>query len=310
MSDKGQAFFCGRRVLVLGAGYVGGELALRAHAAGAEVTALTRNADTCARLGAVGIRTLQAELASEAWHAPAGAADFVLVSVGAGASTPEAYRRSYVEGLLSVRRWADSLAQSGQSVGTLVYTSSTSVYPQGGGVLVTEESPIEAPGPTPTGLLAEAEALALAASPGLRRSFVLRLAGIYGPGRHGFLDRLLSDSASLPGRPDNHLNLIHRDDIIAAVFACWQASVSIPGQVLNVADKGRATRREIASWLAVRLGIAEPSFTGLPLEGRRRVTPDRIVSSDRIQALLGWQPLYHTFREGYEKGALLAERAS
>ena len=295
MSVKGQHFFSGRRIHVLGAGYLGRAVVEHCLAMGAHVTALSRNAESCGQLRALGIRVLQAELASDSWHEAAGPADFVLVCVGGGGGGPEAYRDSYVGGLASVRRWLARFPAD-----TLVYTSSTSVYPQGDAQVVTEDMPVAALGEDGPGLLVQAENSIQGFITGLRRSFVLRLAGIYGPGRHGFLDRLRDKPEMLPGESSGHLNVIHRDDIVSAVLACWSAPASVPGQVFNLADEGRATRGEIAAWLARRVGISTTHFTGALTPGRRRLTPDRIVSADRIRGYLGWRPEYPSFREGYE----------
>ncbi|WP_415910748.1 NAD-dependent epimerase/dehydratase family protein [Oleiharenicola sp. Vm1] len=114
--------------MIFGCGYVGSALAEVALAGGARVTALTRNPEKAAALRARGVATIEADLASEAWHDRlAGGADFVANTVSAAAPTPEGYRASYVDGLRSILAWAGRTR-----VGTLVYTSSTGVYPQGG----------------------------------------------------------------------------------------------------------------------------------------------------------------------------------
>jgi len=296
MSALEQNFLEGKRIVILGAGYVGSALALEAKARGAQVLGVTRNAETCAQLRSHGIEMLQAQLASDDWHARAGRADFALLCVGSGGGTsPEAYRTSYVDGMRSALRWAAK-----RGVGTLVYTSSTSVYPQGNGAHVTERDQRVAPGLDMPGTLAEAEDILLAHGAEIARAFILRLAGIYGPGRHGFLDRLIQDPLSVPGEATAHLNLIHRDDIVSAVLTCWGASSEHRDLIFNVADQGQATRGEIASWLAQRAGLASVSFTGAPAVGRRRLTPDRIVDADLLQRTLGWRPRFPTFREGYD----------
>ncbi len=295
MSMKGQNIFAGRQILVLGAGYVGAAVVARCLREGAQVTALTRNPQTCSELATLGAHCVQADLAGEVWHALVEAADYVLVCVGSGGGGVESYRRSYVGGLASVRRWL-----AGHRVDTLVYTSSTSVYPQGGGALVTEDSPVASGSEDSAGILAEAERSILAPTEGLRRAFVLRLAGIYGPGRHGFLDRMREGGGPLPGEASGHLNLIHRDDIVSAVLACWAAPAEVGTRVFNLADEGRATRGEIAAWLAARIGAPDTGFSGQAAAGRRRLTPDRIVSAEAIRDVLGWRPAFPSFREGYE----------
>lgn len=286
-------FFPGRRLVVLGAGYVGAEVARAGLARGLAVTALTRNPDKAAGLAAGGIGTVVADLASAAWHdrVPADA-EFVVNCVSSGGGGPEGYRRSYVDGMRSLLTWA----QRANRAGTLVYTSSTSVYPQDGGVRVTEaDSTVAAEGTAR--VLLEAEELARS-WPG--RAFVLRLAGIYGPGRHYLVDQLRSGAGVVAGRGEHHLNLIHRDDIVEAVFAALTAPATVDGGIFNAADDGAAPKAVIADWLAGRLGLPMPAFSGVPAGGRRAITPDRVIANDRIKSVLGWHPRFPTFREGYE----------
>ncbi|HLP26008.1 MAG TPA: NAD-dependent epimerase/dehydratase family protein, partial [Acidobacteriota bacterium] len=170
----------GQRLVIFGCGYVGSALADAALAQGARVTALTRNPEKAATLRARGVEVVISDLAATEWHAYpalAGGAEFVANTVSAAASTPEGYRASYVEGTRSILAWARRAR-----VGTLVYTSSTGVYPQGGGACVDENGSTE--GASPTGrVLVEAENLLRAADrAALGRWFVLRCAGIYGPG--------------------------------------------------------------------------------------------------------------------------------
>jgi nucleoside-diphosphate-sugar epimerase len=288
----------GKRLVIFGCGYVGAALARAAAAAGARVTALTRNAEKAAALRAEGVaETVVAELSSAAWHGriPAGA-ELVVNCVSAGGGGLKEYRRSYVEGMKSIRAWA---AADPQSVGTMVYTSSTSVYPQGGGSIVDEDADTSAAAARGQ-ILNEAEAL-VRPSTAWRRVFVLRLAGIYGPGRHQLLDQLRRGATEINGG-SHRLNLAHRDDIVAAILACLTAPDGVPGGIFNVADGAPAPREEVIRWLAARLGRAAPLITAAA-GGRRRdgaKAPDRIISSARLQGQLGWRPRFPDFRAGYE----------
>lgn len=301
--------YCGgRHLAVFGAGYIGGAFARRALAAGWRVTALTRNADTAAELRAAGCAVVVGELAGDAWWsdpALAGGADRVAVTVAAGGGGVDGYRRSYVEGLRSVVGWGRRVVADGGRAGRLIYTSSTSVYPQDGGVRVTEADLVGGEAET-TRALVEAERIA-GEWPGSGAS-VLRLAGIYGPGRTHLLEQVRNGEVA--GRPEAHLNLIYRDDILDAMEAVWSREPELGGtwaEVFNIADAGEATKGEVVAWLAERLGVAMPRFTGQPAGGRRAVTPDRIIDSARARAMLGWTARHRTFREGYS-AVLAAER--
>lgn len=287
--------FFGKRLVVLGAGYVGGEVARRGAALGLRVGALTRNAERARELEASGVEAVVAELASGEWHARVGAADFVVNCVSAGGGGVEGYRRSYVEGMRSVVAW---LRGKGGGANGFVYTSSTSVYPQSGGVVVREEEPgarsQESGGEgrdERARLLIEAERVALGGG-----ACVLRLAGIYGPGRHALLDQVRAGAPVLPGRADSRLNLIHRDDAAGAVWAALERGEDFRGEVFNVCDDEPCLRGEVAEWVARRLGVRAPAFSGVAARGGL----DRAISNEKIKTRTGWRPRFASFREGYE----------
>ncbi|MDR0901658.1 MAG: NAD-dependent epimerase/dehydratase family protein [Opitutaceae bacterium] len=325
MSADAPENFFGKRLVVFGAGYLGGAVAREAAARGMRVTALTRDPAKARDLAAAGVDAVVGELADDAWHerVAGSGADFVLNCVGADGGGLEAYRKSYVDGMRSVAGWAakkrgasSGVAGAGQSgIGVLVYTSSTSVYPQTGGAVVDEDAPCDARAAGSGGgerafgtgtthdehaaLLLEAERLALAmhAEGAARAVTVLRLAGIYGPGRHRLLDELRAGADELPGRGDYFLNLVHRDDAAGAIWAAFSRAAA--RRILNIADDSAATRGEICGWLARQLGRPAPRFSGVAAGGRRAALPNRLVASHRAREQLGWRPSYPTFREGF-----------
>jgi nucleoside-diphosphate-sugar epimerase len=295
MSAEADGIFFRKRLVIFGCGYVGAEVAQQAVARGMHVTALTRNESMAAALREAGVETVVADLVSDAWHGRiAGGAECVLNCVSSGGGGLESYRRSYVGGMASVLAWARKRGP----VDTLVYTGSTSVYPQGGGVRVDESAPTGGAGERAEVLLAT-EAQLRAHEGACIRWFVLRLAGIYGPGRSHLLDQVRGGEVA--GRGEHRLNLAHRDDIAAAIWAALGAPALVANEIFNVADDDPAPKAEVAAWLAAQLGVPQPRFTGEPRSGRRGVTPDRAITNGKIKAVLGWRPRYPTFREGYEK---------
>lgn len=285
----------GKRLVVFGCGYVGAAVARWADDAGLEVTALTRNPATALLLREVGLHTVVGDLAGTAWHDEIpGGAEFVVDCVSSGGGGVEAYRHSYLAGMESILAWARARGPAG----TFVYTSSTSVYPQGNGAAVDETAPTTARSDRAR-VLIETEALMEAAADAARRRFVLRLAGIYGPGRHHLLDQVRGGEVA--GRGEHRLNLIHRDDIVAAIACCCTAPAEVAGGVFNLADDGPAPKSEVVTWLAAALGVPVPRFTGEPAAGRPQTTPDRIILNGKARSGLGWRPRYPTFREGYAK---------
>jgi len=167
---------------------------------------------------------------------------------------------------------------------------------------VDEKAPAE--GATPNGaIIRESEALLQhAPASAVRRHFILRLAGIYGPGRHHLLDQLRAGAVQLGGSGTHRLNLAHRDDIVTAILACLGAPAAVSSDLFNVADSVPALRAQVVGWLAGRLGRPVPGFGGSATTRRGGAPmPDRIISNARIQQTLGWRPQYPDYRAGYEK---------
>lgn len=287
----------GQRLVIFGCGYVGSALADAALAQGARVTALTRNPDKAAELRVRGVEIIVADLASADWHsALAGGAEFVANTVSAAASTPEGYRASYVAGTESILAWARRAP-----IGTLVYTSSTGVYPQGGGARVDEDASTD--GASVTGrVLVEAEGVLRRSDPAwIGRWFVLRCAGIYGPGRHYLLNALRAGQTRFAGEPAFRMNLVHRDDIVTAMLTCFAAPPAVANEIFNLSDGAPAMRGELVGWLAEQLGLPPPVFDRAVPSARKggEPTPDRVIVAEKIRRTLGWSPAFPDFRAGY-----------
>ncbi len=284
----------GRHLVIFGCGYIGGAMARAAVARGATVTALTRNPVTASQLRAEGIEVVVGDLAGDDWHSKIpGSPEFLLNCVSGGGAGLESYRHSYVRGMASIVAWA----RGAGAAGTAVYTSSTSVYPQGDGAIIDEDAST-AGGGDRAQLLLEAEATLRGAEGAWRRAFVLRLVGIYGPGRHYLLDQVRAGEVT--GVGEHRLNLIHRGDAVAAILAGFTAAPDVGSDVFNVADDDARPKAEVVAWLAERLAVPAPRFTGASNSARRALTPDRVIANGKLKARLGWQPAYPTFREGYD----------
>lgn len=153
-----------------------------------------------------------------------------------------------------------------------VFTGSTSVYTQNDGSTVNEESPC---GGTPTAdVLLEAERIALDAG-----GAVVRLGGIYGPGRTRFIESALTQGTSPFGSPDAFINLIHRDD--AARALCHAGRSRLHG-IYNAVDDHPARRDALAEAIREDHPIRDAQFA--PATGKR-------VSNAKLRSS-GWQPLY------------------
>jgi len=294
-------FFAGKRALILGCGYVGNAVGRWLSEAGASVTALTRNAERIAEAKTWANQTIRCDLDSHDWHSLVEARqDLILNCVSSAGGGLDGYRKSYLGGMESILEWSE-----GAAIGTFVYTSATSVYPQSDGSLVAEGDVPE--GLTASGaLLRESEQLIESANGAWQRSFILRLGAIYGPGRHHLLDALKRGQTVFPGEGDFFLNCIHRDDITTAVIAAFAAVESPTSCVYNVVDGAYPTKREVVEWLAQQVGAEKPTFDPnqqtVRSAARTNATgqlPNRRVSNERLRTDLGWAPRYADFRAGY-----------
>ncbi|WOO42503.1 NAD-dependent epimerase/dehydratase family protein [Rubellicoccus peritrichatus] len=295
-----------KSIVILGCGYVGAAMAEQALARGMHVIALTRNADKAAGLRAKGVQcVVEADLGSDDWHTQIEPRqDYVFNCVSSGGGGLDGYRKSYVAGQQSLLRWAAK-----GNIGTVIYTGATSVYSQSDGEIVDEDS--TSGDLSPSGeILLEAEKVLSegAAAAKIARWFVLRLGGIYGPGRHYLLDKLRAGETAFPGSGDFYVNMIHRDDIVSAAFALFQSPEVIKDRIYNLVDGDYPSKSEMVEWLADRLSVGKPHFDpsqSMNREGRRRNTegklPNRRVSTERIRSELNWKPTYPSFRDGYEE---------
>jgi nucleoside-diphosphate-sugar epimerase len=145
------------------------------------------------------------------------------------------------------------------------------------------------------GLLLAAEQKCFPPVESVQRSFILRLAGLYGPDRHLLVDKVKSGQ-DLGGNSDRVLNLIHRDDAVSAIINCLEADDSNIGRIYNVTDGSHATRGQIVSWLSQKFQSEEPKF----MEDDKEGTPNRKISNNRILDELPWSPQYANFQSGYE----------
>ena len=276
-------------VLVAGAGWLGSALCRELAGQGHRVTAVRRDPARAAALASPGVTPVALDLC-----APGAASylphdvDAVVACQSAGADGAEAYRRAYVD---ATRALLEMVHASGRPA-TLVYTGSTGVFGQRDGGDVDEESP-PAPASPAAEVLVEAERLVQAAdAPGLRAN-LLRLSGLYGPGRNWPVERVRSGQIALGPGDGAWLNLCHLEDAVAAVVAVLERGA--PGRVYHASDAEPVRRRDLVTWVAGRLGIPPPR---LPSGGAGPTLPDRRIHADRSRAELGISLRHPTFREG------------
>lgn len=205
--------------------------------------------------------------------------DFIVHCAASGRGGAEAYQHVYVDGCAN-------LTQSFPGT-PLLFTSSTSVYAQTDGSVVTEEGPA-IPDRETGSLLLAAEAVTLGAG-----GIVTRLSGIYGPGRSVILKKFLSGDAVIEEDGRRFLNQIHRDDAARAIFQLATSSVS--GEVFNVSDSTPLSQLGCYENLAEMFGLPLPPSGPRDLD-RKRGWTHKQVSNAKLQAI-GWQPNFPSFTD-------------
>jgi nucleoside-diphosphate-sugar epimerase len=183
---------------------------------------------------------------------------------------------------------ADIAASSAKWVG---YLSSTGVYGDTGGAWVDESAPIGTGRRT-----ARAEAdLAWQ-----KLGSVFRLPGIYGPGRSA-LDRVAEGKAHRIDLPDQIFSRVHVDDIVAGVIASFDA----PRAIYNLADDLPCSQNHVIEHACQLLGLEPPRLqtldeAALSPMARAFYAESRRVSNQKAKRLLGWKPLYSTYKQGLD----------
>ncbi len=191
----------------------------------------------------------------------------------------------------------------------LGYWSSIAVYPDAGGGWIDETavcSPESQRGQAR--LAAETGWAALAGELGVPLD-ILRLPGIYGPGRSA-IDSVRAGTARRIIKRGQVFNRIHVDDIAGATLAAMHTSaiqlrddeVARP-RIINVTDDLPAPPQDVVSCAAELLGLPEPpavDFDSAELSPMARsfYADTKRVSNRRLKDEIGYRLIYPTYHDG------------
>ncbi len=245
--------------LIVGCGYLGlrvlrqltqqnGATADQPTQGSSSVFATTRSCEKAMKIAKLGAQPLLIDWTDRRSLAGLPPVQRVLVAVSYDPRGRHSRYDSQVGGLLNL---LDVLPADCQ----IVYISTTGVYHQTGGLWVDEASPTR---PRSEGGEAHlrAESLLHKYRP-KAPTVILRLAGIYGPGR---VPRVADVIARRPldGANQGYLNLIQVDDAARAVIAAW---TNLNAEKLYVvADDRPVLRTEFYKQIARLAGVGEPDF--------------------------------------------------
>jgi len=258
------------------------------------IVGTVRSAERAATLNAESAGTLEAlvfdgKTATDELRRAIAAADAALISIPQDAGGDP------------VLRAFDAAFTQALQLRSIVYLSTVGVYGDCGGAWVDEEAPAK---PTSARgrerLAAEAEWAALGVRGGIAVA-ILRLAGIYGPGRSALTQVKRGDARRIV-KPGQVFNRIHVGDIAQAVDA---AIAHRAAGVFNVADDAPTPPGEPIAFAAQLLGVppppevpfaqAAPTMSELALSFWQEC---RRVKNDKLKRALGVNLRYPTYREG------------
>ena len=274
-------------LFVFGLGYSAVRLAERLKARGIAVAGTVRSEEKAAALRADGVR-------AEVWNGqglpdiPDGAHWLVTLPPDE-AGCPAARVATYAE----------------PGAASVTYLSTTGVYGDLGGGWAMEWSPVN-PGSDRARARVLAEQQWMNATDGAAR--IVRLPGIYGPGRSPF-NKLREGKVHRAVKPGQVFSRVHVDDIACGLEALLDRP-DLHG-IFHLCDDLPAPPQDVTAFAADLLQMTPPpevpfEAAGLSPMAKSFYAECKRVSNARAKAALGWRPLYPAYREGL-RAVLAAE---
>lgn len=243
-------------IAILGCGYVGGTLAGYWQDRGHFVTGTTTSRSRRAALAeTVSNAIVMKGNDLSAVHSLLEGQDTLVVSVaptGSQEAAASTYETTYLE---TAKNLAIALSDA-PNIKQVVYLSSCSVYGDRQGEWVDETADLD-PLDRKSQVIYEAEQIVLGAANESQKVCVLRLGGIYGPGRE--LVNMFAGLAgmTMPGKGERFINWIHRDDIIGAIE--FARSNELDG-IYNLVDDSQLTVKEQVKLVCAAYGLPPVSW--------------------------------------------------
>jgi nucleoside-diphosphate-sugar epimerase len=276
------------RVFFFGLGYCARRLVQRE--AWIEASGTARSAETVAALRREGIEAYQFDGtdAAPGLEQALGAAEAIVVSI-----PPRDGAEARVDRFGAVIAAAPALRR-------IVYYSTIGVYGDHAGEWVDETSATRTRTARGRARLEDEARWTAAARARGAEADILRLAGIYGPGRNALVNVRRGEARRIIKR-GQVFNRAHVDDI--AEISRLVLTRGLNGQVWNVADDEPAPPQAVIAYAAALLGLEPPpeepfDQARLSPMAREFYADNKRVSIAKAKAELGFAPAYPTYREG------------
>jgi len=273
------------KILIIGCGAIGSQLARVLSAKGHQVTGLKRNPPKTADGDIDYFRADITKLAD--LERLSTAFDIVYFIVSPDGRNESSYRDIYQTGLnnlLDKFSLADSRAQ-------WIFVSSTSVYGQSQGEWVDEKSVAE-PKSVTSRLIRQAEQKLMDLN---AKNIIVRFSGIYGPGRE-YLLRMVREAPVIQRDPPYYTNRIHEQDCVGVLMfllECRLAGGEME-QCYLASDDDPAPMWDVMSWLAEQMQYQPPTVNSA---GQQSVMNKR-CNNQRLKAL-GFKFHYPCYKDDY-----------
>jgi nucleoside-diphosphate-sugar epimerase len=188
-----------------------------------------------------------------------------------------------------------------QGLQWLCYYSTVGVYGDFSGDWIDESAPLQPRNPrSGARVAAEEEWTAYAKARGVPLC-ILRLAGIYGPGRSSF-DKLAEGTARRVIKPGQVFNRIHVADIARVTLLAAERRLS---GIFNLADDEPAPPQDVVTYAAEKMGVEPPpeqdfATAEMTPMARSFYADNKRVSNRAIKSALGIELLYPDYRAGLD----------
>ena len=274
-------------VLVVGCGYLGSRAARLWADDGRQTYCITRNQHRADTFRQSGFSPIVADITQPDSLADLPSVQTVLFAVGFDRSRYDDIRKVYVDGLQNV------LNRLPASVSQFIYISSTGVFGNNDGDWVDEGS---SPNPQRPGGKACLEAESIISETLGQRATILRLAGIYGPGRIPRIEAIRNQDWQSLGQ-SGHINLIHVDDSAAIVIDV--ARQNLLGDMFLVSDGKPPQRKDFYEFIAgeTATGPIDWSVSAKP-DVSRRASADKRISNQKLLKALKYEFIYPDYQAG------------
>ncbi len=280
------------KLFAFGLGYCARHYIARSGQSFESIAGTVRDPAKAKELAGQPIETLlfSAEHEDPAIAARIAAADIILVSIPPGVSADPVLAR-FGHRIASLRRKQ-----------TIIYLSTIGVYGDRHGEWVDESmTPAPSSERSLTRLQAEKSWAAISKEPD-KKVFILRLAGIYGPGRNALVN-LKSGTAKRVVKRGQVFNRIHVEDVARVI----DAAIAHKGEggVFNVSDDAPSPPQDVITFAAMLMGIEPPPEQDLesadlsPL-ARSFYAENKRASNRRLNDACGVRLTYTTYRVGLE----------